>query len=157
MQIVRVVSFSIVLLLSLFVIPPQLLAQEQEYRVGTVREVSEERRIEQDGALWFQQSLLLEDAHGTKYQVQYGNEFQPIPAEQRLAVGDTLVITEQLSLLQEEELQSETVIVDRYRLPMLAWILGGFFLLILGVSGLRGIFSILGMFVSLTILVFEWW
>jgi uncharacterized membrane protein len=50
------------------------------------------------------------------------------------------------------EVQPQVQIADRYRLPTLGWILGGFFVLVLAVSGWRGGLSIVGMGVSLVVL-----
>lgn len=118
------------------------------YKKGMISEVLETVDDEYDGrVVGFRQ-----DVRVVVGEAQFRTQFatQPGVIVPKLAVGDRVVVT----AVETGEGQSEYVIVDRYRLPALSWVVGLFCLLVLLVGLWRGFASLLGLAFSFAILVF---
>lgn len=121
----------------------------KEFEVGVVLEILEEESFDVQGSLVFVQRLKVSNTTtGEISEVQVGDEYQPLLADQKYTVGDKIILTSQL----DYEANEYTVVVDRYRIPVLAFLVVAFFLLVTAVGGLRGMLSILGMFSTFGIL-----
>ncbi len=148
------VLFSLVFLASFFIFPLSISAQaelvtaEPHYSTGQVIEVLEQQEFTYDAEIFYVQKLLVRSRDGVESEVVMGSEFQPLSGTQLLAKGDNIVVAEQIM----PEGDSEQVVADTYRLPILAWLLAGFFLIVMSVAGFKGLFSIGGMFLSLMVL-----
>lgn len=118
----------------------------QGYETGRVIEIEDEQQFQDAETQFFTQQLRVRLEDGSEESVTHGTEFQPLAVEQRLQVGQEVILTE------DPQQESSSTIADRYRLPTLAWLGVGFFVLVSLVAGKKGIFSVVGMFVSLTIL-----
>lgn len=121
--------------------------QAATFETGVVSEITQEESIEFPEGTFYLQELQVRRSDGSVVQVPYGSEFQPLTDLQRLSVGNQVIIT------QPETDQGEAAIYEEYRLPVLAWLFVGFFLLVLIVASIKGVLSILGMFISLAILM----
>lgn len=121
----------------------------KEFEVGIVLEILEEESFDVQGSLVFVQRLKVSNTTtGEVSEVQVGDEYQPLLADQKYSVGDKIILTSQL----DYEANEYTVVVDRYRIPVLAFLVVAFFLLVTAVGGVRGMLSILGMFSTFGIL-----
>lgn len=142
-------------LLSLFSLTQtQANAQENSelrasaYSTGVVQQIISEEKIPFEGSNYYIQTLKIYDkSTGQEFEVSAGTEYQPLPESQRYDVGDEIVHANMPVPTGEEHM-----IVDALRLPLLMWLLIGFFVLVFVVSGFQGIFSIAGMFISLAAL-----
>ncbi len=124
------------------------LRQFYIYKKGTVSEILESVDDEYDGrVVGFRQDVRVEVA-GESIRMLYAT--QPGVIVPKLAVGDRVVVT----AVETGEGPSEYVIVDRYRLPALSWVVGLFCALVLFVGLWRGFASLLGLVFSFAILVF---
>jgi uncharacterized membrane protein len=122
-----------------------------QYTVGTVTEIVEEKRIESGGRDTYTQALRIRlNDKNEVVQVQAGNEFQPLNANQRVNVGTQVVLAYQEVMPG----QFEYVISDIYRMPVLVWLGVGFFALVLFIARKQGLFSIMGMVLSLFVLTY---
>lgn len=120
-----------------------------EFQVGTVLEVLKEESFDADGETYYIQTLLVKNKEtGETSEVTVGSDFQPIVAEQRFKPGDSVILTAQT----DYEGNEFTVLVDLYRIPVLLFLVAGFFLLVAAVGGTRGVLSIVGMVATFLIL-----
>lgn len=85
---------------------------------------------------------------GATAPITRGNEFQPLPRNQFLKVGQKVIVSEVAI-----EGGSQPVIVDVYRLPVIGLLFTLFSLAVILVARRQGLFSLLGMVLSLAILV----
>ncbi len=146
----------LVTFLSLYValFPTMATAQEFEindtYQTGTVTKIISEKTIPLDGQKFYLQDVevFVKDT-GESREITVGSEFQPINENQRLRVGTRVIVSQQ----QVGENESELVLNDVYRIPILVYLTIGFALLVLLVGGKKGAFSIIGMLISLYVLV----
>ncbi len=148
----------LVFTVNFFVFPPGVFAQAEpiaefvtpkpHYSTGQVIEVLEQQELKYDSETFYLQKLLVRSQAGEESEVIMGTEFQPLSSSQLLKKGDSIVLTEQITYAGE----SENIIADIYRLPIMAWLLLGFFLVVMAVAGFKGLFSIGGMFLSLVVL-----
>ncbi len=123
--------------------------EQREFQTGTVQEVLDEKRIEVDGTTFYTQKLRVKnDETGEISDVDVGSEFQPLSAAQRISVGSKVVLSAQT----EFDGSQYTVITDVYRIPVLIFLTILFFLLVAVVGGIRGVFSIIGMFSTFIVL-----
>lgn len=147
----------------------QILAQEHDvppptYQVGTVTSVAEEQQFEFGGEQYFAQLLAVKTESGEVVHVDFGNEFQPLAADQRLEPGDQIVLAgmevaeavanSEAGIAETGQTSRHFAIADLYRLPALLWLLLGFFAVVAVVSGAKGLLSIVGMLCSLVLLTF---
>lgn len=124
------------------------LRQFSVYKQGTITEVVETVEDEYDGrVVGFRQDVRVR-VDGTELRTFYAT--QPGVTVPKLVVNDRVVVT----AVETGEGQSEYVIIDRYRLPALAWVVGFFCLLVLLVGLWRGLASLLGLAFSFAVLVF---
>lgn len=96
------------------------------------------------------QVTILEEAEkGKSIQVEHGGVIKVTPL-QKLSPGDQII------LLKAINPQGKTTysVMDKYRLNTVAYLIIGFFLLILLTAGKKGLGAILGMIVSLCIIMF---
>ncbi len=124
--------------------------QAYPYYRATVKNVLNERIVNLNDAApgYIQELQLQRQDTGEKLTLTIGSEFQPLNQQQRLKPGSKVLLTEQMT----GEGTMEYVIADVYRLPLLAWLLVGFLALVVVVARWQGLFSIVGMMVSLGIL-----
>jgi uncharacterized membrane protein len=151
-MILKAIIVSILLLLS----APDLTVAA-EYETGKVSEVQSEQILNlPEGEFFVQELVVIIDESGQKYLVPYGSEYQPLNRLQRLATGTPIVVfrnSDATIQAGESDGPSQTAIYEEYRLPVLMWLAAGFFLLVLGVAGYKGLFAILGMFISIGVLL----
>jgi uncharacterized membrane protein len=136
----------------LLCLPRSVFAQSPSdiYTKGVVTEVLSEEEITQDDRTHYIQTLEVERTDTReKVQIQSGSQYQPIDANKRMSVGQTIVISQQ----EKTPGEKEWVLLDTsYRLPILLALTLGFFVLVLLVARLQGLLSILGMIISFIIL-----
>lgn len=122
----------------------------ETYTTATVTEVVSQTKIPVDGQEYYVQevSITVKDTGETRM-LTVGSEFQPINENQRLKVGSTVIVSQQQVTPEETEL----VLNDVYRIPVLIALLAGFSLLVVVVGGRKGVFSIAGMVFSLYVLI----
>lgn len=140
------------LLVASFLLPTQAFAQTQttgKHFLGKVIKIVEERKFTQNDQDFYAQKVEFE-LEDTKeiITVEVGSEFLPINANQRLQVGKTMVLAEQ----QITEDRTEVVVVDVYRIPTVLWLFGLFCVLVIVVARWQGVFSLIGMGMSLLVL-----
>jgi len=97
------------------------------------------------------QNLVLElldgDAKGKHIRLEHGGDVV-ISKDQKVGPGETLILTR---IDQDGKISYR--IIDRYRLPSLLWIVLVFFILVVFLTGKKGLGSIIGLIVSLLIIV----
>jgi uncharacterized membrane protein len=118
------------------------------YERAKVTSILEEQKIPVGDDVFFTQKveLTLRES-GKKVELHVGSEFQPLNEQQILDVNTEVIVTQQTL----SDGSTEYVIVDVYRLPILFWLLAGFFVLVIVVAQIQGLFSIVGMTLSLGI------
>lgn len=122
------------------------MSSETGYEIGKVEKILEEKSIEGPNGILYVQTVSFRRPNGEIVTTEFGSEFQPINADQRLKEGQSLV------LAQLPEGQG-IAISDQYRLPTLAMLSLAFFLLVAVVGRRQGILAVVGMLVSLAVLV----
>lgn len=145
--------YLIIFVASLIFLNQPKIADANEFSTGTVTEINSEERIEfPEGEFYTQELRVRLKDRGESQLLRYGSEHQPIQELQKLSVGDAVVVT-----AVDEAGSSETnrnfVVYEDYRLPVLIWLAIGFFLIVVAVAGFKGLFSILGMFISVGVLM----
>lgn len=121
----------------------------QVYVRGTVSSVLSEEQTKLENQTFYIQKLQVRLEDGTEVEVDVGSEFQPLNENQRLRVGNQVVIA-------KETIDGNTtryVLADVFRIPIMVYLLVGFFILVVLIAGSKGAFSIVGMFLSLAILM----
>lgn len=127
------------------IIPPK-------YSVGTVTEITEEVQLEAQGANYYMQTLNVRNHDNDQVvSVQAGSEFQPLNENQRLKTGTQIV----LAFQEVTPGEFQYVISDIYRLPILMWLGLGFCALVVFIARRQGLFSIVGMMMSLFVLTYQ--
>lgn len=125
------------------------IVEPKMFEVGVVIRVLEEQTFAVEGTTVHVQRLEVQNnTTGEISEVQVGNEFQPLVAAQKYSVGDKIILSSQT----DYESNEYTVVVDRYRIPILVVLVILFFVTVAAVGGLRGALSILGMFSTFGIL-----
>lgn len=121
-----------------------------DYSVATVTEIIREERFDIDGQTFYVQEVevMLNDTEEVRT-VSSGSEFQPLNENQRLKIGSEIIVSEQ----EITESESELVVIDSYRLPILIALASIFCILVIVIGGKQGVFSIAGMVASLFVLV----
>ena len=138
-----------------FFFPPLVSAQEQVSETFYKAQVNEivtegETFVENDQPLPYQTvklSVLDGDKKGTEITVDHG-KVSTIRNDQKVAVGEKVVV---LALPTPNGLQYQ--IIDRYRLDSLIPILLFFFVLVLALSRWKGLGSIVGLIVSISVIL----
>ncbi|HYD35737.1 MAG TPA: YibE/F family protein [Vitreimonas sp.] len=119
------------------------------YHRGTVTNIVEQNALPSDDQVFYTQVIEVKlEGKDTSVRIAVGSEFQPLNASQLLAPGAQIIVTQQ----SVDEGQTEYVVADVFRLPILAWLGMGFFLLVIVVARWQGLLSIIGMAISLAIL-----
>ncbi|MCA9369299.1 YibE/F family protein [Candidatus Woesebacteria bacterium] len=125
------------------------IVEPKMFEVGVVIRVLEEQTFAVEGTTVHVQRLEVQNnTTGEISEVQVGNEFQPLVAAQKYSVGDKIILSSQT----DYESNEYTVVVDRYRIPILVTLVILFFITVTAVGGIRGALSILGMFATFGIL-----
>ena len=81
--------------------------------------------------------------------LEYGGMFT-ITESQKVREGDTVVLVQS----QTQDNRTAYRILDKYRIPTIIILLFGFFAVVLAVAGKKGIGAILGIFISLSVIIF---
>jgi uncharacterized membrane protein len=134
-----------------FSAPSFAQAQEmpEKYFRGEVLKILQEQKIPQEDENFYVQEVQVKRLDNKEIiNLTVGSEFQPLNEHQRVRAGTSVILAEQ----EITPDQFEIVIVDIYRAPIIFWLLGGFFLLVVFVAKWQGFLSIVGMMVSLGIL-----
>lgn len=167
MMMLRSLFISLVLFLCVgitFVQPPQVFAdgeneilnyvgiQKPEYYRGKVIDVISEERFQNEGQTYYAQLLKIRRQDtGEEVEVQAGSEFQPLNERQRIKVGTEVILGYQEVMPG----QKQYVLADIYRLPVLVWLGIGFLVLVVIIARKQGLFSIVGMALSLLVLTYQ--
>ena len=148
-----------VFLVGFFCLFSDVRAQESSpppvtYSVGEVLEIVEENKLPFEESIYYVQQLRVKNTEtNEEILITVGSEMQPLNESQRYQKGQKVVLADQgqeTSVIDRDT--RSTVITDMYRLPILFWILLGFFVLVFLVSGVQGLLSIGGMVISLLVL-----
>lgn len=126
--------------------PPQPV---ETFYKGTVVKIEKEGTKQIAGSDTFYQTTRVQLDNGKTIVTEYGG-MTKIPKEQKLSVGDEIVIL--ASQLPDQPVAYH--IVDRYRLTPLPFLIIGFFVLVIAFAGKKGLGSIAGMVISLCVLLF---
>lgn len=144
--------FSLAAFAFLFFLPQSVRAQSPSdiYARGIITQILSEEEIKQNDRTSYIQTLEVERTDTKeKVQIQSGSQYQPVDANKRMGVGQTIVISEQ----EKTPGEREWVLIDTsYRLPTLLALALGFFVLVLLVARIQGLLAILGMVISFVIL-----
>ncbi len=125
--------------------------QKQDYSTGVVTAIVEETQVRQPESVGYTQNLTVkEDGTGVTRSVQVGSSELPVSALQRYRVGQKVVMVAQVDVTGHQQY----TIVDQYRIPMMIWLVIGFFAVVILVSQFKGFTSLLGMFLSMLVLLF---
>ena len=145
----RFTGISLVIFISILIsfVQPAAAASNL-FEAATVKKISSESTLEYPEGTFYVQELEVRLEDGSTISVPHGSEFQPVTHLQRLAAGNQVIV-----MHPESDQVVGPVIYEEYRLPILLWLFVGFVLLVLIVAGVKGLLSILGMFISLGILM----
>lgn len=126
--------------------PISAQTNELQYQAGTAVVIDQEHQLplvsgEAPGYLQIATIRLNDNSTG---QVQVGDEYLPVAADQRLAPGDQVIVARS---------GTDWILVDHLRLANLVWLFAGFILLVVVVAHLQGLASLVGLSISLAILV----
>lgn len=140
------------LLVGSVVVPATIDAQEEtegvdQYQTGVVTRIVQETQQMVEGKQLFTQLIRLVLPDQSEINVEHGSEMQPINADQRL------IIDEQIVVRIPADAETPPNVVDFYRIPMLLVLLGLFAVVVVAVGGKQGIFSFLGMAMSIAVLM----
>lgn len=122
-----------------------------EYRLGTVSKILEETTIpgNSEHGKFYTQKVLIELEDGSETEISVGNQFQPINETQRLQVNRQVIVATQ-GLANGE---SELVLRDVYRLPIVWGLSTLFIITVLIVGRMKGLLSLIGMIASIFVLI----
>lgn len=120
----------------------------QNYQVGEVSSILEQRQVDAPEAL-FIQKLEVTSQSGEVFTLQYGEEFQPLSENLLLSEGENIVLSQQTLPDGLEQI----AIVDSYRLPTVFVLSVLFAIIVISVGRLKGLLSILGMVLSVVVLM----
>jgi len=127
-------------------------ASKTDYLVGTVTQITSEGRTSQDDVTYYTQQLKVKrQDNGEVLDVQAGSEYQPLNEHQRLKTGTQVILAHQ----EITPGQWQYVLADVYRLPTLAGLAFGFFVLVIIIARKHGALAIVGMVLSLFILTYQ--
>ncbi|MBP7700489.1 YibE/F family protein [Candidatus Woesebacteria bacterium] len=122
----------------------------ETYEVGEVIEIVSQQAFSTDGQSFYVQTVKVKPNSSTDEQIiTLGSEFQPLNENQKLSVGSKVIISQQPSM----ENQTQLVVNDTYRIPVLVSLAVIFTFLVIMIGGKRGVFSIMGMIFSLFVLI----
>lgn len=133
---------------------PQAHAQLDQY-IGKhfraqVTNIVSEQRIEQGEGEFYVQEVEVKRLDTQEItHLTVGSEFQPLNQAQKVQVGKTLILAEQTLTTGETQL----VVVDVFRIPMVLWLFGLFVVSVLVIGRWQGALSLVGMFASVGILL----
>jgi uncharacterized membrane protein len=85
---------------------------------------------------------------GKEVKVEYGGVFI-LTNEQKVAQGDTVVLSK---ITDAKTGKAVYAISDKYRLPILLWLIVGFFVFVIAIAGKKGVGSIIGMIISVAVI-----
>lgn len=122
--------------------------EQTQYFTGSVEEIIEEKKLSNEEQYTQIVRVRILDTN-EKVQVSAGTEQQPLSSSQRLTVGKKIIVAQQ----QGPGGDTEFVVTDTYRLPVLWWLLGLLVLVVFLVGKWQGLGAFAGMLVSLAILV----
>ncbi len=123
-----------------------------DYSTGTVQKVLEQRDIQTDASqqtFYTQKVEVRRDDTGEIEIIPVGTEFQPLNEQQLLNEGARVILTTS----QGSEGESQAVISDVYRMPVIWTLLGIFLFVVIAIARWQGFRSIIGMVLSIAILV----
>lgn len=133
-------------------LPPQA-AVTQAYVKAKVVKIEKEGKMASGSTTNLFQTVRVRITEGNEANkeiiVEHGGMFT-ITEEKKVKAGDTVI----LAKVENPDKKTAYRIIDTYRLPQLLYILLGFFALVVGIAGRKGVGSILGMGISLGIIVF---
>ncbi len=144
--------FSFFILHSAFFIPAPVMAQGEEYfsraKVLQIKDQGTQNIAGYDNPYQLVELAFMDGPQvGTTRTIEHGGIFT-LTKNQLVKPGDLVVIS---TLVKDNEAQN--IIIDKYRLSPLLWIIGGFFLLVLVSAGFKkGLGSIVGLGISLAII-----
>lgn len=122
----------------------------ETYELAKVTEIISQKIIPIEGQYFYIQNVKIKpNSSENEQELTIGSEFQPLNENQLLSVGSKVIISQQTSM----ENQTELVINDVYRIPVLIILTIIFIILVVMIGGRQGALSIAGMIFSLFVLV----
>lgn len=120
---------------------------EPQYLTGEVEKIISQQTFPGDPQL-YAQTVLVSLPDGTVVEVQAGNEFQPLSHSQLLSEGTQVIVVKQAT-----NQGVAYAIADVNRLPVVAMLVALFIVIVIVIARWQGLFSIIGMGLSLIILL----
>lgn len=120
---------------------------EPQYLTGEVEKIISQQTFPGDPQL-YAQTVLVSLPDGTVAEVQAGNEFQPLSHSQLLSEGTQVIVVKQAT-----NQGVVYAIADVNRLPVVAMLVALFIVIVIVIARWQGLFSIIGMGLSLIILL----
>lgn len=146
----QITIFIICIVFSLFVSSAAVHAQtNQEYSRGKIESIIEETEIRDTNGTTYIQKLEVKKQTGESVEITFGSEQQPIDEKQRFQPGDQVIVVQQPT----PEGSQESLIADRWRVPIFWWLSALFFILVIAVARQQGLSSIFGMIASVGVLL----
>lgn len=127
--------------------PPLMQMPKQEFFKATVEQVVESGTKEIEKNKYYYQTLRVKLENGKFTVIENGKDFQ-ITKDQLVSKGEKIVVTKNTSPSGKISYS----LYETYRLTNLIWVCIIFFLMILIISGIKGLGSIMGMIISLGII-----
>lgn len=124
---------------------------EQEYSTGVITRILQETQTKTAQDTGYTQTLeVKEHGSGITRQITVGSDQLPLTLVQKYRVGEKVVLVSQ----QDIDGNIQYLIADQYRIPILLWLIGAFFVIVVCVSQFKGIVSLLGMLLSMLVILF---
>lgn len=120
------------------------------YTTGVVESIENEVEISRGNETRYIQTLnVREEKNANVSTVTNGNQHIPVTREQLYTPGQRVVLIEQ----DTSDAVRQTIIADQYRIPAMIGLAVAFLLVVVAISGKKGITSVLGMILSLLVLI----
>lgn len=118
-----------------------------KYDWGQVIQVLEQQTLPQDPPLYTQQ-LLVRLSDGHEVEVSAGSDFQPLMQSQLVKTGSFVIIA-----IEENSEGVQYILADMFRLHVVLAVILGFIVLVVLIARWQGLFSVVGMGLSLIVLL----
>lgn len=127
--------------------------QQTKYLLAEVEKILETKEhVAEDGKKFYSQKLQVKLETGETLHLDFGSDFQNLRKEQLSSVGDKILVAEQ-QVFDSQELKTEFVFADYYRLPTIMFLFLAFVLAVIFIGKKKGFLSLLGLFTTFLVLI----
>lgn len=126
---------------------------QPKYVLAEVEKILETKEhIAEEGKKFYSQKLQVKLETGETLHLDFGSDFQNLRKDQLSSVGDRILVAEQ-PVFVNEELKTDFVFADYYRLPTIMFLFFAFVLAVIFIGKKKGFLSLLGLFTTFLVLI----